>query len=173
MERINGRFAPGLSGNPSGLPGRPLGSRQVFSPGFLRDFAEVWRDHGRETMMKTATDQPALFFATCARLLLTTFGLTIEQTLPGKLSMEDWTIMREIIAGVSSGHSDCCWRSARSRARACAGGAKAGRLMLRQLTGALFGKGSQKRPGIGSGYVSIAFSVGPAAVRLCMRLRHS
>ena len=45
MERINGRFAPGVSGNPSGLPGWPLGSRQAFSQGFLRDLAEVWRDH--------------------------------------------------------------------------------------------------------------------------------
>jgi hypothetical protein len=35
MERINGRFAPGVSGNPPGLPGRPLGSRQAFSQGFL------------------------------------------------------------------------------------------------------------------------------------------
>ena len=33
MERINGRFAPGVSGNPSGLPGWPLGSQQAFSQG--------------------------------------------------------------------------------------------------------------------------------------------
>ena len=28
------------------------------------------------------------------------FKLTIEQTLPGNLSMEDWQVMREIVAAV-------------------------------------------------------------------------
>ena len=32
----------GVSGNPSGLPGRPAGSRQAFSAGFLTDLAKVW-----------------------------------------------------------------------------------------------------------------------------------
>ena len=32
----DGCWKPGQSGNPSGLPGRPLGSRQAFSRGFLR-----------------------------------------------------------------------------------------------------------------------------------------
>ena len=43
-------------------------------------------------------------FATCARLIGPEVKLTIEQTLPGNLSMEDWTIMREIIASERKHH---------------------------------------------------------------------
>src|SRR5262249_25412635 len=58
----------GVSGNPSGLPGRPAGSRQTFSAGFLDDLAKTWRDKGRQTMEWTAENQPSTFFAVCARL---------------------------------------------------------------------------------------------------------
>ena len=95
---VNGRmWQPGQSGNPNG---RPVGSRTVFSQGFLKDLASVWAEEGRETMVKTARDNPSVFFATCARLIGPEVKLTIEQSLPGNLSMEDWTIMREVIAAV-------------------------------------------------------------------------
>ena len=51
-------------------------------------------------MEKTAIDQPGVFFATCARLIGPEVKLTIEQTLPGNLSMEDWQMMKEVIAAV-------------------------------------------------------------------------
>jgi hypothetical protein len=41
-------WKPGESGNPSGLPGRPVGSRQAFSAGFLRDLGQVWQEHGKQ-----------------------------------------------------------------------------------------------------------------------------
>jgi hypothetical protein len=70
LGHIVGRpFKPGQSGNPSGLPGRPLGSRTAFSQGFLDDMAKTWRDKGRQTMEWTADNQPATFFAVCARLI--------------------------------------------------------------------------------------------------------
>ena len=97
-KHVNGRmWPPGVSGNPNG---RPLGSRTVFSQGFLKDLAGVWASHGKETMIKTAQDNPGVFFATCARLIGPEVKLTIEQTLPGNLSMEDWQVMREIVAAV-------------------------------------------------------------------------
>ena len=93
---VNGRmWRPGQSGNPNG---RPVGSRTAFSAGFLKDLAEVWRDHGRETLIKT-TDQPAVFFATCARLLPADVKLTIEQSYAG-LSPEDYLLLKEVIAAV-------------------------------------------------------------------------
>ena len=49
-------------------------------------------------MEKTAIDQPGVFFATCARLIGPEVKLTIEQTLRGNLSMEDWQMTREIVA---------------------------------------------------------------------------
>jgi len=93
-------FKPGQSGNPSGLPGRPLGSRTAFSQGFLDDLAKTWRDKGRQTMEWTADNQPATFFAVCARLIGPEVKLTIEQNLPGNLSGQDWAIMREIVDAV-------------------------------------------------------------------------
>ena len=91
------QWKPGQSGN---LNGRPVGTRQAFSAGFLRDLAEVWSEEGRETMVKTARTNPAVFFATCARLIPNDVRVTVEQQLPGNLSMEDWQVMKEIIAAV-------------------------------------------------------------------------
>ena len=90
-------WQPGQSGNPNG---RPAGSRTVFSQGFLKDLAEVWSEEGRETMVKTAMTSPATFFAVRARLIGPEVKHTIEQSLPGNLSMEDWQTMKEIIAAV-------------------------------------------------------------------------
>jgi hypothetical protein len=91
------QWKPGQSGN---LNGRAVGTRQAFSSGFLRDLAEVWSDEGRETMVKTAKTNPAVFFSTCARLIGPEVKLTIEQSLPGNLSAEDWAMMREIVETV-------------------------------------------------------------------------
>ena len=51
-------------------------------------------------MVKTARNNPAVFFATCARLIPNDVRVTVEQSLPGNLSMEDWQVMREIVAAV-------------------------------------------------------------------------
>jgi hypothetical protein len=91
------QWKPGVSGNPNG---KPVGSRQAFSQGFLKDLAEVWQSEGKATIQHTAKTQPAVFFATCARLLPNDVRVTVEQSLPGNLSMEDWQMMKEIIAAV-------------------------------------------------------------------------
>jgi hypothetical protein len=90
---------PFQPGNPGG-PGRPVGSRTAFSAGFLRDLAEVWQEHGRDTMVHTAKTQPATFFTVCARLIGPEVKVTIEQSLPGNLSAQDWQVMREIVEAV-------------------------------------------------------------------------
>ena len=96
----NGNLTPWVAGQSGNLNGRPVGSRTVFSQGFLKDLAEVWASHGKQTMISTAQTSPAVFFATCARLIGPEVKLTIEQSLPGNLSMEDWQVMKEIIAAV-------------------------------------------------------------------------
>ena len=90
-------WPPGVSGNPNG---RPVGSRSAFSAGFTRDLAEVWAEKGKASMLYTAEKQPAVFFAICARLLPNDVRVTVEQSLPGNLRMEDWQVMREVIAAV-------------------------------------------------------------------------
>ena len=107
-KHVNGRmWQPGQSGNPNG---RPVGSRTAFSASFLKDLAEVWRNHGRETMIKTATDQPSIFFATCARLIGPDVKLTIEQTLPGNLSSSDWADLRELLSAIQTALPDAADR---------------------------------------------------------------
>jgi hypothetical protein len=80
-------WKPGQSGN---LNGRPAGSRTAFSAGFLKDLAEVWAKHGKQTMVSTAQTNPTVFFATCARLIGPEVKLRIEQSLPGNLAMDEW-----------------------------------------------------------------------------------
>jgi hypothetical protein len=109
-KHVNGRMSPpGVWGNPNG---RPVGSRTVFSQGFLKDLASVWAERGRAAMEKTAIDQPTVFFATCARLNGPEVKLTIEQRLPGNLSMEDWQMMKEVIAAVRQAIPDAANRPA-------------------------------------------------------------
>jgi hypothetical protein len=50
-------------------------------------------------MIKMATDQPAIFFATCDRLLPADIKLTNEQSYAG-LSPEDYVLLKEVIAAV-------------------------------------------------------------------------
>ena len=76
-------WPPGVSGNPNG---RPVGSRSAFSAGFTRDLAEVWADKGKAAMLYTAEKQPAVFFATCARLLPNDVRVTVTTTGSGTSS---------------------------------------------------------------------------------------
>ena len=87
----NGNLTPWVAGQSGNLNGRPVGSRTAYSRGFFSDLADVWAKHGKETMIKTAQDNPAVFFATCARLIGPEVKLTIEQQLPGNLA---WRIGR-------------------------------------------------------------------------------
>ena len=110
IKHVNGRMWPrGVSGNPNG---RPVGSRTVFSQGFLKDLASVWAERGRAAMEKTAIDQPGVFFATCARLIGPEVKLTIEQQLPGNLSPADWNLMMQILDAVKSAIPDAANRPA-------------------------------------------------------------
>ena len=51
-------------------------------------------------MLHTAKTQPATFFAVCARLIGPEVKITLEQSLPGNLSAQDWQVMREIVEAV-------------------------------------------------------------------------
>src|SRR5262252_3276745 len=102
-------WKPGQSGN---LNGRPVGSRSAFSAGFTRDLAEVWAEKGKASMLYTAEKQPAVFFATCARLIGPEVKLTIEQQQQGNLSPADWNLMMQILDAVKSVIPDAANRPA-------------------------------------------------------------
>src|SRR6516164_381633 len=64
--RINGRFAPGFSGNPGGSP---EATRRAFNKRFLLDLAEDWQQHGREVFKRVRRESPAAYLKVCAILV--------------------------------------------------------------------------------------------------------
>jgi hypothetical protein len=63
--RINGKFAPGVSGNPGGSP---EATRRAFNKRFLLDLAEDWQRHGREVFKRVRRESPAAYLKVCAML---------------------------------------------------------------------------------------------------------
>jgi hypothetical protein len=59
--------------------------------------AEVWAEKGKASMLYTAEKQPAMFFATCARLIGPEVKLTIEQNYAG-LSPNELVLLKEVMA---------------------------------------------------------------------------
>jgi hypothetical protein len=45
---------------------------------FLKDLRDVWHNHGKAAMERTAQLEPTVFFGTCARLIPKDVQLTIE-----------------------------------------------------------------------------------------------
>ena len=64
--RINGKFAPGYSGNPGGSP---EATRRAFNKRFLLDLAEDWQQHGREVFKRVRRESPAAYLKVCALLV--------------------------------------------------------------------------------------------------------
>jgi hypothetical protein len=64
--RINGRFAPGYSGNPGGSP---EATRRAFNKRFLLDLAEDWQQHGPEVFKRVRRESPAAYLKVCAMLV--------------------------------------------------------------------------------------------------------
>jgi hypothetical protein len=64
--RVNGRFAPGYSGNPGGSP---EATRRAFNKRFLPDLAEDWQQHGREVFKRVRRESPASYLKVCAMLV--------------------------------------------------------------------------------------------------------
>jgi hypothetical protein len=47
-----------------------------------------------------------VFFATCARLLPNDVRVTVEQSLPAGLILDDWATLREVLSAVREGLPD-------------------------------------------------------------------
>jgi len=101
------QWKPGVSGNPAG---KPPGTRHAFSQGFIRDFALVWQEEGLEAVRKVARKSPESFVAIAAKVCPNDVRVSIEQSLPGNLSMEDWQTMKEVVAAVRQALPDAADR---------------------------------------------------------------
>lgn len=92
--RGNPNWKAGVTGNANGRP-VAVDARRRFSAAFLNDLADVWAEHGHDAMLSTARLNPAVFFATCARLIPSDVKLTVEQSFGG-LSPDDYAIPQAI-----------------------------------------------------------------------------
>ena len=90
--RINGKFAPGVSGNPGGSP---EAMRRVVNKAFLQDMRKAWDKHGMKALEKCAKNQPAAF---CKMyVLLVPREMKVEHS-PGVASLTDEQIETAIAA---------------------------------------------------------------------------
>ena len=65
-KRINGKFAPGWSGNPGGSL---ESTRRSFNKDFLLALAADFKRHGPEAIAKVRKQQPAAYLKVCALLV--------------------------------------------------------------------------------------------------------
>jgi hypothetical protein len=65
-KRINGRFAPGVSGNPGGSL---EATRRSFNKDFLLALATDFKQHGASAIAKVRKQQPAAYMKICALLV--------------------------------------------------------------------------------------------------------
>ena len=65
-KRINGKFAPGWSGNPGGSL---EGTRRSFNKDFLLALATDFKQHGASAIAKVRKQQPAAYVKICALLV--------------------------------------------------------------------------------------------------------
>jgi hypothetical protein len=72
-KRINGRFAPGVSGNPGGSPGR---ARQALNADTIKEMHWAFRRGGRKAIDKVMRNNPAVFLKLL--VLLVPREMTVE-----------------------------------------------------------------------------------------------
>jgi hypothetical protein len=74
-KRINGKFAPGYSGNPGGSL---EATRRSFNKDFLLALAADFKQHGASAIEKIRKQQPAAYMKICA--LVVPRELKVEQS---------------------------------------------------------------------------------------------
>jgi hypothetical protein len=89
----------------------------------IRDFARVWAEEGLDAVRKVAKKSPEAFVAIAARICPNDIRLTLEQAIPGGMTLEDYSLMREVIAAIRESLPDCRPIAARRSISACARGA--------------------------------------------------
>jgi hypothetical protein len=89
-KRINGKFAPGYSGNPGGSL---EGTRRSFNKDFLLALAADFKKHGAAAIEKVRKQQPAAYMKICA--LLVPREMQVEHS-GGIKAMTDEQIERSI-----------------------------------------------------------------------------
>ena len=85
-DKLLPNWAPGQSGNPAG---RPKGSRQKLSEGFLSDLAEHWQEHGKDAISRACEKSPVEYLRVVASLMPKNVELSVDKGLASVLEAID------------------------------------------------------------------------------------
>ena len=66
----------------------------------------MWQEEGLEAVRKVARKSPESFVAIAAKVCPADVRVSIEQSLPGGLGPEDWSLLQEVIQAVKVGIPD-------------------------------------------------------------------
>jgi hypothetical protein len=89
------RWQKGQSGNPQG---RPLGSRQRIAERVLAGFSDLLdSDQAMASLKNLMLEDPAKFWSIAAGLLPRETLLQVSQALPGNLSAQEWSLLRDLL----------------------------------------------------------------------------
>jgi hypothetical protein len=77
-------WKPGESGNLSGKPGRPPGSRHKLSEAFIRDVASEWERSGKIVLQRMVKDNPVQFAQLAAGLLPKESAIDVKVAIESK-----------------------------------------------------------------------------------------
>ena len=80
-------------------------SDSLFSRLYSR-FRAGLAEEGLEVVRKVAKKSPETFVAIAARICPNDVRLTLEQAIPGGMSLEDYLLMHEVIAAIREGLPD-------------------------------------------------------------------
>jgi len=98
--RGNPNWQPGQSGNPKG---RPLGSRQKIADNLLAAFAGlVASDAATASLQNLMAEDPGKFWTIAASLLPKEVALSIQQTIPGGLTVEEFQTLKGVLGAIES-----------------------------------------------------------------------
>ncbi len=93
------QFKPGQSGNPAG---RPIGSRQKLTEGFINDLSKYYEVEGASLIKRVGDEQPAMLLQVIARLLPKDIELKVSGGARLDLTIEQrariaecWLLSRE------------------------------------------------------------------------------
>jgi hypothetical protein len=98
------RWQPGERGHP---PGQRIGiSRRQLSNRLLEDLTAVWEVEGAGCLRIVAKENPDKFASLAYAILPRDILVSVDQRIPGNLSVEDWALMNRVLDIIKAAQVD-------------------------------------------------------------------
>jgi hypothetical protein len=93
-KRGNPNWTKGQSANPAG---RPLGSRNKIAENVLTAFSLTTGEDAETSLRELRANEPGRFWTIAASLLPREVAVSMQQSLPGNLTPEQWAQVRRVV----------------------------------------------------------------------------